>query len=228
MDNYSVVKYSKLKKKRKGKGRLIALLVFLFIIVFAILHVIINVNPVIKKVSEEQVRALATVAVNNAAAEVMTGNIKYGDIIEITKDNEGKVSFIQANTMTINMIARSTTLKSQESLLKIGQQGINIPVGSLSGFAFLAGRGPSIQIKVLPVGTIETSFSSEFKAAGINQTNHKIKMRIVANVSVVIPGMNRTVSTLTEILLAESIIVGEVPDTYLNSNNLDEMLNLVP
>lgn len=216
------------KKRRRFKKGLIGILILVFVLTVPWLFLSYIVNPVIRDVTQEEIRALTVDAINIAASEVMTNDVSYADILQISKDNEGNITLIQANTVLINKIARNTTLKSQENISEIGQQGIPIPVGSLSGLSFLAGRGPNISIKVLPVGSVDTKFSSEFISAGINQTKHKIYLTVSAEVCVVIPGMNNSVTTQTQILICENVIVGKIPEFYLQSNHLDELLNLVP
>ena len=81
---------------------------------------------------------------------------------------------------------------------------------------------------MLPIGNITCKFTSEFKSAGINQTNHKLYLTVNSNVSVILPIENQIIQTQTQIMIAESIIVGKIPQTYLNSSSVDEMLNLIP
>lgn len=214
--------------KRRSRKKLI-IIISIIVAIFSVGWFIQrNINPIITTVSKEEVRALTNKAVNYAAMEVLNGSVSYSDLLIITKDNEGNISLIQANTVLINSLARKTTYEAQKSIDIIGKNGIDIPIGSLSGISFLAGKGPSISLKIMPIGSITCKFSSEFISAGINQTKHKIFMDVIADVSVIIPGASKSITTHTEILVSENIIVGKVPDTYLQSNNIDEMLNLVP
>lgn len=213
-------------KRNKRKILLISFFI-LFTIGFG-LFIKFNINPVIKKVSEEQVRALTTIAVNTAASNVMGEKIDYVDLVQITLNENGDIVLIQTNSATINDIARKTVLAAQTNISSIGEQGIEIPLGSMSGLTFLTGRGPKVNIKVFPVGSVTSEFYSQFQEAGINQTKHKIIMKVISNVSVVMPGLNPTVQTVTEVILCENIIVGKVPEFYLNSPSLNHMLDLVP
>ena len=111
---------------------------------------------------------------------------------------------------------------------KIGEQGLDIPIGTFSGMPILVGRGPSVNIKMMPIGSISSSYKSEFTTAGINQTNHKIYVTISSKINVVLPTANQTVETSTQVLICENIIVGKIPETYLFSDSLDEMMNLIP
>ena len=146
----------------------------------------------------------------------------------ITRDDTGNVIYISTNSLQINLLARQLVKSAQEKLENLGAKGINIPLGTFTGMPIFVGRGPNINIKLLPIGSISCKFNSEFINAGINQTNHKIYLTVTSKVSVILPTANQTVQTTTQIMIAESIIVGKIPDTYLNSASLDDMLNLIP
>ena len=218
-----------LSKKDKIKQKIgLFIAIFLVIIVTAILYINYIVNPVIISTSEAQVKSLPTKAIGSAVYEIVNQNDVYGDLITITKDPDGNVTLIQANGLQINLLTRSLTRLATSNLEKIGEQGIDIPIGTFSGMPILAGRGPNINIKMLPIGSISSSFKSEFANAGINQTNHRIYVTISSKISVVLPTVNQIVETSTQVLICENIIIGKIPDTYLQSNSLDEMMNLIP
>ncbi len=178
--------------------------------------------------SEAEIKSLATQAIGSAVYEVVSQGDLYDNLIEITKDTEGNVSLIQANSIQINLLTRTLTKTATKNLESVGEQGINVPIGTFSGFPILAGRGPSINIKMSPIGAISSSFKSEFTTAGINQTNHKIYVVLSSKINIILPTAHQTVETSTQVLICENIIIGKIPDTYLNSDSLDEMMNLIP
>lgn len=226
---HSYLSCKKEKKKltiRQKIGMIIAC--FLLLIIGIILYLNYVVNPIILQTSEAQIRSLATKAVGSAIYEIVNQNDIYDNLVKITYDNEGKIRLIQANSIAINFLNRSLTKLAQKNLEQIGVQGIDIPIGSFSGLPIFVGRGPTVNIKLLPVGAISSNFSSEFTTAGINQTNHKIYVNISSNVSIILPTSNQLVTTSTQVLICENIIIGEIPETYLYSDSLDEMLNLIP
>ena len=219
------------KKRRKltTKQKIgISFAVFLLFIIGILLYLNYVVNPIIIHMSETKVKSLATKAIGSAVYEIVSQKDVYDELISISKDNEGNVSMIQANSLQINLLTRSLTRLATSNLEQIGEQGIDIPIGTFTGMPIFVGRGPNINIKLLPIGSISSSFSSEFTNAGINQTNHRIYVNISSKVSVVLPTANQTVETSTQVLICENIIIGKVPETYLNSTSLDEMMNLIP
>lgn len=219
----------KLKFWSKIKRKFIIFLAILFALLVCIfLYLNYVVNPVIISTSSAKVKSLSQRAVENAVREVIHDNVMYDTLVMITRDNNGNIVTISSNSATINMLALELTDKAQSALSKMGATGINIPIGSFSGMPIFTGRGPAVNIKMLPIGTIYCKFESTFTSAGINQTNHRIYLKVHSSVSVILPTANQTIKTETQLMISESIIVGEIPETYLHSASLDEMMNLIP
>ena len=213
------------KIKRKIAISFISL-IFLFVLTLIYLNNV--VNPVIISTSTAKIRSLSQRAVENVVWHVISDSTIYDSLVNIIRNEDGKIVAINSNAATINMLSLELTDKSQSALSKMGANGIDIPIGSFSGMPIFTGRGPSINIKMLPIGTIYCKFDSSFTSAGINQTNHRIYLKVFSSVSVILPTANQRIDTETELMIAESIIVGEIPSTYLYSSSLDEMMNLIP
>ena len=136
---------------------------------------------------------------------------------------------ISANTVKINQITQDIAIKTYNNISKLGIDGIKISLGTLSGMPILTEKGPDLTFELKPVGSVSCDLKSNFISAGINQTNHKLFLLVNSDILVIIPGLkDKKIKTQSTVLLAESIIIGEVPDTYLNFNNMDAMLDLVP
>lgn len=204
------------------------LCVFTLLVIFILVYLNRVVNPVIIESSSAKTRSLSQKAVEQAIYDTINGNAIYDSLVMISRDEAGNVAYITTNALQINILARELARSAQEKLEDLGEEGIDIPLGTFTGMPIFVGRGPNINIKLLPIGSISCKFSSEFNDAGINQTNHKIYLTVTTNVSVILPTANQTVQTTTQVLIAESIIIGEIPDTYLNSASIDDMLNLIP
>ncbi len=204
------------------------LCIFTLLIIFVFVYLNNVVNPVIIESSMAKTRSLSQKAVEQAIYDTIKDNAIYDSLVMITRDDAGDVVYISTNTLQINILARELAKSAQERLEDLGAEGIDIPLGTFTGMPIFVGRGPDINIKLLPIGSISCKFSSEFIDAGINQTNHKIYLTVTSNVSVILPTANQNVQTTTQVLIAESIIVGKIPDTYLNSASIDDMLNLIP
>ena len=148
--------------------------------------------------------------------------------MHVTADETGQVRLIQANTPEMNRLAARVSLLSQEKLQTARDQVVRVPLGSALGMTLFAGAGPKIEVHVLPVGSVHAAFHTDFQTAGINQTRHRVTLQLTAQVQLVIPTGARVVEASTQVAMAESIIVGEVPETFTDVGNDMDMLDLVP
>ena len=185
-------------------------------------------NTIIADTIELKSKALATKAMNSAIADVVINSIVYEDLVNIITDELGNISMIQANALEINNLSKDLAQTTEIKIEEYGRSGVKIPIGSFTGIPFFVGRGPNIKLKVNPIGAVNCSFLSQFETAGINQTNHKIYLKISADVGVVLPLLSTKYNTTRQVLISESIIVGQVPEVYLYSDTLDTLLNFVP
>ncbi len=222
-----MVVYTKKTKTIKSKIY-IALAIIIALIATILLYMHFVVNPIIIDSSEAKVKATTQIAIENAVYDVLKNKIVYDNFVNIIKDENGDVQLITANAFEMNLLSKELLSSAQEGLINASQDGIDIGIGSFTGLPILADLGPKISIKMSPIGTVYSKYYSEFVSAGINQTSHKIYLIIESDVNLILPTTTKKIHTTTQILLTESIIIGKIPDTYLNSNNLDEMLNLVP
>ncbi len=186
-----------------------------------------NILPVISTMSEATVRALAVNAINNASHTVIDESIDYSELVKIDKDENGNINLIQANTVRINRLARDLANMSEKNIEEIKEQTIELPIGAFTGSAVLSGVGPVVNVSLLPIGNVTCDFVSSFDDVGINQTKHSIYIYINTTISIVLPVSSVPVSVSTSILVVENIIVGKVPDVYLNMSS-STPINLVP
>ncbi|MEG1710659.1 MAG: sporulation protein YunB [Clostridia bacterium] len=205
------------RNKKTPKWKRILIVIVSIIIATIILTYIMlsSVAPVIVSFAEARVRSLVTAAVNNAIFTVMADGVAYNELIKIEKGNDGVAAILIADSIKINKLANDTAKMSEKLISAIGLQGIGIPVGTLTGTPLFSGRGPDIHIVVEPVGSVVCNFVSEFEQAGINQTRHKIYLDILTTVEIIIPTAKSLINTTTQVLVAESILIGDVPETYL-------------
>ena len=223
-DYKMVAKMKKHPRKRIGMvAGCILLIGALLALAFAL-----NLTPIMIAMAEAKGRQLAVVAINEAVREVMGGGVIYSDLMQVTKDISGRVSMIQANTLLMNDLASKAALVAQRNLRSLGDEGVELPLGSALGIGILSGAGPRIRASVVPVGSVTTRFVTAFESAGINQTRHEISLLTSTLVHIVIPTGANAVQVEALVPIAESIIVGEVPDTYMNAQDAEQALDLAP
>ena len=184
--------------------------------------------PVVINNTDAQLRSFATKSINYAVADTMSQNVSYGDIITVIKDSNNDVSYIESNSVKINLLSKTMSKVVMTNFLELSNRPIMIALGSFSGIAIFSGIGPKVAFEVNPYGEVLCSFRSNFESAGINQTYHKLYLIISIKINVVFPFERLEVDSSSEVLLCETMIIGKIPDVYLNSGNLTEMLNLVP
>lgn len=218
MIDYVVTKKKKKKMSCKTKFR-IFLCIILILIVLCLVYYFKVVCPIIVGLSQEKVRSIATSTISNVVGDVMEeDNISYSDLVTITYSGENQVKLIEVDTVKVNIIIREITKRVQDEFNTLGEEGIDITLGTFTGIPFLFGLGPNVSIKLVPIGTVSTKVDSTFNGAGINQTIHRLYFVVNSNIGMVLPGMTENFQTELEVLLCENIIVGEIPDVYLQGN----------
>ena len=218
----------KRKKRRKKFKWIITLCSMILIVVLLVAYFQRNVTRVLLSISEATMRASTTVAVNDAVYYTLSDEMRYEDLVAITRNDEGEIVSFSANALKINKIARDTASISQSNLKNLSLNGIPVPLGALTGIEAFAGLGPSIYFRIIPVSSVACGFSSTFESVGINQTKHSIYLNVIADINIVMPSKTKNFAVTTDILIGESIIVGKVPDAYLQSDIFGNKTNLSP
>ncbi|MBQ8295716.1 MAG: sporulation protein YunB [Clostridia bacterium] len=218
-------KLPKMPKKYKFLSWLFAIFLILLLLFIYFQR---NVTRVLIAISEATMRASTTIAVNDAVYYTLSDEMRYDDLVKIDRDANGNIIAVAANPLKINKIARDTASISQSNLKNLSLNGIPIPLGALTGIEAFAGLGPSIHFRIIPVSSVSCGFSSNFESVGINQTKHSIYLNVVADISIVMPSRTENFAVATDILVGESVIVGTVPDAYLQSDIFGDKPNLSP
>ena len=150
-------------------------------------------------------------AVNEA---IESGEITYDQLISFEKDNDGRITAVHSNMAACNRLQVEILDIILARIDQVSARELSIPVGSLTGSALLAGRGPRIKVRMESVGSSSARFENEFTSAGINQTNHRIVLHIDVSVAILLPGFTTATQVSNAVTVAETVIVGSVPDTY--------------
>ena len=202
--------------------------VFLIALVFFLLINIYNnsYKPQIKNISEQKANYILNNAVNNGINEVILKNeLLYDDMVTLMSDNEGKVSALMTNLVTMNRLKSEFTLNINEKINDLTETTIEIPLGNLTKIDTLSGLGPKLKVKLVPSGRVAIDFKNSFSEAGINQTKHEIYLEVISTASVLMPtGIYSKTEVKSKIPLCESIIVGKVPESLTRLETRDETL----
>lgn len=167
--------------------------------------------------------SLATTRVSNAVTRIVTeavdeavqsGDIRYETLTTLEKDSEGRITALHSNMAAFNRLQADILDVVLARIDQVSARELSIPVGTLTGSALLAGRGPRVSVRMESVGSSTAWFENQFISAGINQTRHNIVLHIDVDVSILLPGFTAVTRVSNSFTVAETVIVGSVPDTY--------------
>ncbi|GMB10342.1 MAG: sporulation protein YunB [Candidatus Improbicoccus devescovinae] len=206
-------------KFRKYKLKVSTKIKIILLFIFAILFILdFKLRPLIKSISADRARAIALQAINKAiSSELDLVKFEYSDIAQIQRNEEGKLLGITTNIQKVNCLKANISSAILKEISKNEMREFGIPLGAILGIEILSGLGPIIPVKIFVTGNISADFESEFSEAGINQTKHLIYINTLVNICAMIPGYPTSIQVKTNITIAETIIVGEVPNVYATS-----------
>ena len=213
-------------RMRKSWGRTAALTALLLLAGLIALEN--NLSQTMLDMAFAEAYSMAVETLNRAVKLVTENGVTYGELVSAITDEQGHVTMLRADTMRMNELAAKTALQAEEELNSIKNQFVNIPLGAALGIRSLSGFGPRMSMQILPIGAVHASFDTAFEAAGINQTRHRIFLKLRATVSLIIPTGSQLVEVESTMPIAESIIVGSVPDIFVDVNDQKDILDLVP
>lgn len=174
-----------------------------------------SLRPTVVSMAENYAVREATLKINECVANTLsTEGELYKSFVTFSEDAEGKVRLLTADSTKTNSLKAEISAELVKALGDIKGQTFGIPLGNVINGNLFAGKGPVLNVKILSVGAVTTDFRSEFEAAAINQTLHRIMLDVSVNVSVYVPFSLRDVAVKGSVCIAESVLVGDVPDAY--------------
>lgn len=200
------------------------LFLIMLLTILGVIYLLYNksLKPTLKTLSDTNAKTIAQKCSNEAVKESIV-NIKYTDLIDIQKNDNGEITAVIANTQKMNEISSKVIEKTQEEIENTKDNFVKVPLGSFFGLTILGGHGVKINIKTLPDGTCSAKFKSSFEKAGINQTIHKIYIEITTDIETIAPFFSDTKSYINEIIVSEVVLVGEVPTTYYEIQGISDL-----
>lgn len=199
--------------RRVHAGPLLVLLVFLG----AVLMLNRLIRPVVVSATVNQAK-IRSVNMFNAAVlqEMENKGVTYNDLVTVSRDSDGKVEAITADMVKMNLLKASIVSDIQNGINKQDDSHMEIPLGTIIGGTLFHGWGPGVRFHVTLAGNVTADFKSTFESAGVNQTRHQIYITIHASVYSFLPGFDSTTDVDTSMLVAETVIVGSVPEVVAN------------
>ena len=149
--------------------------------------------------------------------QIAAGNIAYDRIVFFEKDLDGRITALKTNMSEVNRLKTDVLNIINDEILALDSSDIGIPTGSLFLPELFSGKGPAIPVHILSIRNSDANFISTFSQAGINQTLHRLNMEVTIDVAVLVLGETSSFTMSSEVVVAETIIVGQVPQTYLQT-----------
>ena len=203
--------------KRRWSKKKISVFISIFLIFILLFMYYIFVSlPIIETYSKAEANSITEKAINMAVSNVINRTISYDNLIDINYSPAGEIVSFSANQYEINTITREIVKETQYNLSLVTNSTLRLNIGTFTGIPLFIGRGPLADLRIVPLGAVKSTFDSKFNAVGINMTKHTLFLLIDVHISIVLPIKAYDVYTKNQIMLAESVIVGKVPEVYLN------------
>ncbi len=206
-----MARYRSPKRHKLG----LKLIAFALLLIGILILIDMRVRPIIEKTTIYQSKVLATRIINDAVYnELAIEDFGYNELVTVVYNDNSVITSIESNMVNINRLKAKITKSVNDELEHLDSQDLSISLGTISGFSSFYNQGPLIPVTVRPEGYAETSLISAFESAGINQTLHRILVEINVDISAIIPGYTASAVVETQFIVAETVIVGSVPDSY--------------
>ena len=181
-------------------------------------------RAVINALAQTQVKNVTSDLINDAIdRQICDGTIQYDRMVYFEKDLDGKITALKTNMGEVNRLKTDLLNIINDEILAMDSEHLGIPFGSLIFPEILAGKGPGIPVQILTIRNSEANFYSEFSQAGINQTLQKLYMQVSVDVAVLVLGQVDDFTISSQVVIAETVIVGQVPDTFLQTGGNYEL-----
>lgn len=175
-----------------------------------------KLRPVVAEIAAAQAQNTMTAVVERAVtADLAARNVSYGDFVTIQRDGGGAITALTTDMANMNLLRAELTAAILEALYEVDVSDIQVPLGSLFDLEPLWAKGPALTAKAMTVGTVRAEFDSQLTSAGVNQTLHRIWLEVDVPMTLLLPGGEVETELHTRLRVAETVIVGQVPDTYL-------------
>ena len=200
---------------RRFLRRLFVIFIAVLVLFFALRS---KYRLIIEDLAQTQVKNSTSDLTNDAIAkQIASGEIRYDRIVFFEKDLDGRITALKTNMSEVNRLKTDILNIINDEILALDHSDIGIPLGSLFFPEILSGRGPAIPINILSIRNSDANFVSHFSQAGINQTLHRLNMEVSIDVTVLVLGQTSSFTMSSEVVVAETVIVGDVPQTFLQT-----------
>jgi len=207
-------------KRNKTENSIFKNKLLIFLFMFTVIFVFIDsrIRPQIITLARYKVQSVVTQAANQAIIEQMEQSpLSYGDLITVQRNENGEITLLSYNALEVNRLKSQITSTVISKVQMMDKADIYIPIGSISNLDMLNNKGPLLHFVITPAAFVETDIESEFETTGINQVNHRIFIVLKISASALIPNYSTDVEFKTRVCVAQTVIVGKVPENIFDN-----------
>jgi len=212
---------------RRVNKFLVFLILALFVVFYLITPALLYSQNIVQETARKKIELMVYEAVNSAVHdELLAENLTYDDLVSFDKDATGKISAIKTNMININILKAGINKRIVNNSKTLKEEVVHIPLGNLMGVQLLSGCGPRIPVKLIPLTSVASDFKNDFSSAGINQTRHQIILNFKVTVGMMFAGMTNFMDLNAGVCVMETVIVGAIPDVYLDGGGLNSIMGI--
>ena len=204
-----------MKRSKKRRRRTVLYLASVFFFTVCVFTGIQRwIRPTVETRLIYQAKTYAVAALEETVRqELEQMDLSYGRLVRVSRE-EGRVVSLETDTVLLNQIKSRITQAAVRKMEKLSDYRLTVPLGSVSGIDLFSGEGPKVRFLLQPQTAVESQILQQFQSAGVNQTQHRIYLQLDVEIEAVIPGFSAKTSVQTQVELAQTVIVGEVPQFY--------------
>lgn len=200
------------RRKRRGFG---FVFIFTAMVVAVSVYISVSIRPAVEEIVAHQAKVFSTRLINSAMLEELESeSFSYDSFVTVTRGENGDIESLEADMLQINRLKSKLAGSIAQKLESHGNEVVSLPAGTIIGNEFTSGRGPLVEIHMLPTGYVQTEIYNKFEAAGINQTQHQIMLGVTVQMTAILPGYHVRTEAQTNFCIAETVIVGKIPQAY--------------
>jgi len=206
-----------LSKKRKNKFKITILILVFLLLLILFCFCFLNIREVIINYAESQATSIVfNIANDEIEKEMARQGVTYNDIVKLSKNSENNISALEIDAVKINQMKSRISSQISKEIGKYEEYNISVPIGTLTGNEYLLGFGPKIKFRMKITSSVFTGFESNFYSAGINQVLHQVVIKVKIKGNLVLPWNTKGFETNTDVIAAQTVLVGVVPDAFTN------------
>ena len=200
---------------RKSKLVIFAVFLALALLAYNLVVAYTAMIRTVRSVAQSRMEDIANTAIHKAIA-VSAEKFDTAELVSITRSKDGALEAVSINSVAANRLKSEIAMNVLDELGKSEKYTIDVPIGNFSGSEFLSGVGPVVKFRIIPYNIAQIDFESKFTPAGINQVLHTLSVRVDVHIGALLPGFEEISDLTSSAIICETVIMGDVPDTYLN------------